>query len=229
MPDFPAPLPHGPIRELFPDVFSVTGSFRIAPLLTITRNMTVVRRGGGLTVLNSVRLDEATEAELAKLGKVEHVVRVGQFHGMDDPYYVHRFGATLWAPPRTRGADGARDLRPGETPIEGSTVMLFEHAKAAEAVVILDVDGGAIVTCDAYQNWTTFDGCSAVGKVTIKVMGFGPTHIGKPWFKAVGPGVKADFERLLEMPWRHLVPAHGTVLCDTAKDGLRDAMKRRFG
>jgi hypothetical protein len=229
MADFPAALPHGPLREIFPDIFFVTGTFRLAPLLTFPRNMTVVRRGSSLTVLNSVRLDAQGEAALAKLGKVEHVVRVGHFHGLDDPYYVDRFGATLWAPPGIHGLTGARELGPGKTPIEGSTVFLFEKGKIGEAVILLDVDGGVIITCDSYQNWTSLDGCSLLAKGVIKAMGFGPKHIGGPWTKAMGPAVREDFDRLLALPWQHLVPSHGTVLCDSAKDGLREALVKRFG
>jgi hypothetical protein len=231
MADFAPALSHGPIAEVFPDVFQVTGGFRFAPLLSITRNMTIVRQGGALTVLNSVRLSPEGEAGLAKLGKVEHVVRVGAFHGLDDPYYVDRYRATLWGPPGTKHAAGltARDLAPGASPIEGATVFLFEGAKRGEAVVVLDRDGGAIVTCDSYQNWTSFEGCSALGKLMMKAMGFGPTLIGGPWIKEMGPGVRPDFDRLLELRWKHLVPAHGAVLRDTAKDGLRKAIASRFG
>lgn len=228
MADFPAAQPHGPITEIFPDVFFVTGSFRFAPLMSITRNMTIVRQGSKLTLLNSLRLDAAGEAALAKLGQVEHVVRVGSFHGLDDAYCVDRFGATLWAPPRTKNATGARELAPGASPIEGSTVFLFEKGKVGEAALVLDQDGGVLVTCDSFQNWTSFEGCSALGKLMMKVMGFGPTLIGGPWIKAMGLEVREDFDRLLELPWKHLVPAHGTVLRDTAKEGLRTAIARRF-
>ena len=68
MPEFAAALPHGPIAELFRNVFVVTGSFRIFPGLTIARNMTMVRHGDELTLVNSVRLSPHGEAELAKLG-----------------------------------------------------------------------------------------------------------------------------------------------------------------
>ena len=229
MPDFPAALPHGPLREIFPDVFLVTGTFRMGPLMAIPRNMTVVRHGGSLTVLNSVRLDAEGEASLDKLGKVEHVVRVGRFHGADDAYYVDRYKATLWAPPKIKGLTGARELAPGSTPIPGSTVFVFEKGKEAEAAIVLDVDGGALVTCDSYQHWTSFDGASFLGKIVLKLMGFGPTLIGGPWTKAMGPGVREDFDRLLALPWKHLIPAHGAVLCDTAQDGLRKALVHRFG
>jgi hypothetical protein len=232
MPEFPPALPHGAITEVFPDVFFVTGGFRFAPGLSITRNMTIVRQGEELIVLNSVRLTPAGEADLEKLGKVAHVIRVGAFHGADDPYFVDRFHARLWAPPRTVHAGGLRtdeELVPGACPLRGCTVFPFEHAKRAEVALVLDRDGGLLITCDSYQNWTTFEGCSFLGKLMMRAMGFGPTLVGGPWAKQMGPAVRGDLERLCELPFSHLIPAHGTVLRDKAKEGLRTAISRRFG
>jgi hypothetical protein len=62
----------------------------------------------------------------------------------------------------------------------------------------------------------------------MRAMGFGPTIIGGPWVKAMGPEVRADFERLLELPFVSLIPAHGTVLERTAKAGLATALASRF-
>src|SRR3954468_11471301 len=95
----PPAMPHGAIEEVFPDVFVVRSSFRAGAGVTFDRNMTIVRQGGELVVINSARLTEAGEAELGKLGKVTHVVRAAAFHGADDPYFVERFGATLWGAP----------------------------------------------------------------------------------------------------------------------------------
>jgi hypothetical protein len=83
-------LPHGPIEEVFPDVFLVRGSFAPSRGIRFDRNMTIVRKGGELVVLNSVRLSDDGEAQLAKLGKLKHVVRLGAFHGADDGYFVER-------------------------------------------------------------------------------------------------------------------------------------------
>ena len=224
----PAPLPHGSITEIFPEVFFVTGGVRFMPGVIGTRNMTIVRQKGELTVLNSVRLDAEGEAKLDALGKVKHVVRVGFFHGVDDPYYVEHYGAQLWVPPRV-DAPGAKTLGKDGCPIEGATVFEFEKGKKGEVAVLLERDGGILVTCDAYQNWTTFDACTLLCKLMLRAMGFGPLLIGGPWVKAMGPEVRADFDRLLQLPFNHLAPAHGTVLRDVAKDGLREALKKRFG
>lgn len=60
-------------------------------------------------------------------------------------------------------------------------------------------------------------------------MGFGPEHIVGPWTKAMGPQVRADFDRLLELPLSHLLPGHGEPIHDRAKEGLRNAIRKRFG
>lgn len=233
MADFPAALPHGSFTEIFPNIFMVTGSFRMGPGVSIPRNMTVVRQGDELSLINSVRLTPEGEAELAKLGKVKHLLRIGAFHGADDPYYVDRYKPVLWAPPRTRHQSPDlktdQELVPGQSPIAGATVFAFDQAKRAEVALVLDHDGGVLVTCDAFQHWATFEGVSPMGKVVMTFMGFGPTIIGGPWMKAMGPDVRKDFDRLAGVEFRHLIPGHGAVLRAEAKPGLHTAMKKRFG
>lgn len=85
-----------------------------------------------------------------------------------------------------------------------------------------------MVTCDSYQNWTHFDDCSFLGRQMMRVMGFGPTLIGAPWARLMGPEVRKDFDRLLDFPFQHLLPAHGTVLPNDAKAGPTAAIAHRF-
>lgn len=232
MSDFPAPLaPHGPITEVFPDVFFVTGGFNFGAALSITRNMTIVRQGSELVLVNSVRLSPEREAELDQLGKVTHLARIGAFHGIDDPYYMDRYAPTTWAAPGSKvgGKPATRELTASSSPILASTVFTFEHGKQREIALLLEREGGILLTCDSYQHWTTFAGCSLFAKVMMPVMGFGPTVIGGPWVKAMGPEIREDFERLRAVEFRHLVPGHGTVLRDEAKAGLKTAMAKRFG
>jgi hypothetical protein len=228
MPDFPAAGPHGPLQEVFPDVFFVTGSYGFGPALRISRNMTIVRQARDeLVVINSVRLSESGEKELEKLGRVTHVIRTGFFHGIDDPYFKHRFGAKTWAAPRT--GDGYEELTAASSPLHAARVFTFDEAKDPEAAIVLDMEGGILVACDSFQNWESFGDCSLLGGLLLRAMGFGPTLVGGPWAKHMGRAVRADFDRLGELPFEHLVPAHGAVLRDRAKDGLRRAVARRFG
>ena len=75
---FPPAAPHGPLVEVFPDLFLVTGTMKLPGVMPVrfSRNMTVVREGERLVLVNTVRLDEAGLAALDKLGKVTDVVRI---------------------------------------------------------------------------------------------------------------------------------------------------------
>lgn len=232
MPQFRPAEPHGPLVEVFPDVFRLAGGWRFGPGLSINRNMTVVRQGEELAIVNSVRLSPEGEEALLRLGRPRHLLRIGAFHGADDPWFVHRFGMTLWAPPGTRYEGGQRideALAPGHCPLEGTQVFSFDHGHKPELALCLPVDGGVLVPCDSYQHWPGYDGCSLLGQGLLRVMGFGPTLIGGPWVRAMGPGVRQDFERLKDLPFRHLLPAHGSVLRDRAREGLDTAIAHRFG
>ena len=103
--------PHGPLQAAFPDVFFVVGTNKTHHAgvdLQTSRTMVVVRTGEALTLINTVRLDDAGLRELDALGEVRHVVRLGAFHGRDDPFYCDRYGAELWALPAAEHADGRR-------------------------------------------------------------------------------------------------------------------------
>lgn len=231
MPGFRPAYPHGSLDEVFDGLFFLRGTIRVGPGVSVTRNMVVVKQGDELVLVNSVRLNEEGEAALEQLGKVRHLVRLGAFHGADDAYYVHRYKPTFWAPKGQNHAAGLsadRDLRDGESPIDGSGVFTFQHGKQPEAALLIEREGGVIVPCDAYQNWTTFEGCSAIGKLMLRAMGFGPTLIGGPWTNAMGRRVKEDFDVLVERDFRHLLPAHGEPIVGTANEGLRAAMRHRF-
>lgn len=55
----------------------VIGSIPVRSM-RISRNMTVVRQGAGLLLINSVRLDEAGLAALDALGQVQQVLRIAR-------------------------------------------------------------------------------------------------------------------------------------------------------
>jgi len=99
---FPSQTPHGEISEVFSDVFFVTGSVDMMPGFRISRSMTILRDGDILTLISPVRLSEAGLKGLDVLGRVENIVKLGSYHlgahnGLDDPFYVDRYGAKLWA------------------------------------------------------------------------------------------------------------------------------------
>jgi hypothetical protein len=231
MTTFPAALPHGPITELFPDVFVVRGSFRIGPLVSIPRNMIVLREGSALTLVNAVRLSAEGEAELTKLGEVKHLVKLGFFHTLDDPYYRDRFSPTFWAPvPPDARAEKLREG--GPSPLARASVFAFERATKGEAALLVEQpQGNLLVTCDSVQNWVDGEGCSLVGGLVTRLMGFiEPAKIGPIWLKQMTDGkpleMKPDFDRLLDRDFAHLIAAHGVLLRDEAKAALRRSCER---
>src|SRR5689334_17980557 len=112
--------PHSPLHAAFPDVYFVVGTNKTHHAgmdLQTSRTMVVLRDDDALTLVNTVRLTDHGLSELEKLGRVRDVVRLGAFHGRDDPFYRDRYGATIWALPGVRCVDGRpadRELAPDE-------------------------------------------------------------------------------------------------------------------
>ena len=237
-----APLePHGPIEPLFDDVWRVNGSLEMKPTMRLGRNMIVVRNGGELTIINSVRLDSGTEAQLKALGTIAHVVKIG-LHGMDDAYYVDTFGAKMWTLPGARVAEGvtATDVlsadgdsaTPG-SPVPDLTVFVFALTNKPEAALLLERHGGLLITCDSVQHWEPSPRNSFTARIAFRLMGFmHPAQIGPPWLKAqtpAGGSARGDFDRLVALPFRHVIGGHGGLLRDDGPARLAETIHRVFG
>jgi hypothetical protein len=236
MPEYPSVMPHGPIELVADDVFWVRGSIGLGPGLRITRNMAIVRSGGELTLFHAVRLSPEGQAELEKLGTVKHVVKVAHAHGQDDAYYLDHFGATYWAlPDGTRDQDPEiqQELRDDNLPFDGAKLFAFRDSKEKEAALLVERGDGILITGDSVHNWPDTAGCSLPAKLVTRLMGFlkRPAQIGPPWRKMMTPEdgtLEPDFERLANLDFAHILPAHGSPLMDTAKRDLRATIEATF-
>ncbi|MCA9587385.1 MAG: hypothetical protein KC657_18790 [Myxococcales bacterium] len=239
---FPPAYPHGSLRELFPGIYFVTGSAVMpGPIpMRFSRNMTVVKQGDALTLIGSLRLDDAGLAALDALGKVEHVVRLAGFHGMDDPFYKDRYGAKVWvvkghvyaagfdAPKTPRGQgyfepDVEMDATT-ELPIEGASLISFE-CTAGEALLRLDRDGGILVAGDSLQNWGTVDRYfNLPASLVMRLMGFiKPHNVGPGWLRGAKPEI-ARVKAILDLDFEHVLPVHGEAVLGGAKEKYRPAI-----
>jgi len=228
--------PHGPIQLAFADVFFVVGTNKThhaGEELQTSRTMVVVREDDALTLINTVRLTGPGLGELEKLGRIRNVVRIGAFHGRDDPFYRDTYGATTWALPGVQCVDG----RPTDAvldadkpfPARGGKVFVFSSAAFPEAAVLLPQDGGILMTCDAVQNWTHVDPffSKATGESFSRQGLLGAANIPSTWLGACRPDV-ADYRRLASLEFRHLISAHGEPLRDDARGRLRQRITQAF-
>jgi hypothetical protein len=234
----PSPAwPHGELREFLPDLFCVVGTNKVHHAgvdLQTSRTMLVVREAGALTLVNTVRLDVEGLAALDALGPVRQVVRLGAFHGRDDPFYRDRYAAALWAPAGSVHADGrdadhvlAEDAAP---PIGGALVLAFRSSRHPEAALRLPHSGGVLVTCDAIQNWAASD--PFFSPQTFAMFAeqglIREANLPSTWLGACQPR-RDDFDRLLALDFRHLVTAHGMPLLGNAHELIGASVARVFG
>lgn len=94
-------LPHGPLTELAPGLWSATGSIKGMPL---KRNMIVARLPDGRLVVHSaVALDDENMKKLESLGDVAFILVPGPGHRLDVKRYQERYrGAKVVAPAAAR-------------------------------------------------------------------------------------------------------------------------------
>jgi hypothetical protein len=234
MSTYPLPQAHDPIEEIFEDVFWVHGSMRMGPGFKINRNMVVLRQAGALTLVNAVRLSPEGEAALEALGKVKHVVCLGQFHGLDDRYYVDRFGAAFWC---QEGSDRYPEPKPTQVlsegtklPVDGAELFVYRETLLPECAILLRRHGGLLITCDSLQHWTDWSYCSPLARLVMALLGFRrTTFIGPPWRKVMTPkggSLRADFDRLLELDFDHHIGAHGNPCRGGAHQLVEAAVER---
>ncbi len=236
MADYPPPTPHDPVLEVFPDVYLVRGSYAANAWMRFNRNMTVIRQGDELTLVNSVRLTPQGERELDALGRVRHVIRLAYWHGRDDRYYVDRYGAEFWAAPGSRTTPGpvaTRELTTGgPLPFAPAQVYVLAATRNPEAVILLEREGGILLTCDALQFYTDYRYASPLARILMPLLGFPKKMIiGPRWLKAMTPpgvSVLPDFERIKKLRFAHLIPGHGSVCRDNAHAQVEDAITRSF-
>lgn len=236
MQNFPEQLPHGEIQEIFPDVFFVVGQSKFenqGNVVQFSRSMTIIRDGHSLTLVNTLRLDDEGLNALDKLGKVENIIRVAANHGRDDAYYSDRYDAPVWALESTQQD---RPLKKQATlvagnhgPVEGATVVAFESIPASEAVLFLQRNGGMVVSGDSLQNMTNanefFDEPSK--EIFAKGGFFKRGNIGPAWRAKLQPDRK-DFENILGLPFKHLLPAHGGPLLNEAHQVITNTVEEIY-
>lgn len=229
--NFPAATLHGEIREIFEDVFTVTGSVMMVPQVQISRNMIILREGDALTLISTVRLHDDGLKALDAMGRVENIVKLGAYHlgahnGLDDPFYSHRYAPKLWALDGMEHHDGLETthiLRPGSNmPVKQASLFTYDSSKMPEGMLLLDKEGGILISADSLQNWAEADEFfSEIAAVRMQQAGFiQPANIGPEWLRVCQPKPQ-EFAKVAELDFTHLLPSHGTPILNTAKEEFK--------
>lgn len=228
----PPAYPHGELREVLPDVFFVNGSIKVGPMRA-SRTMVVVREDERLVIINSVRMNDDGLATLDGLGTVTDVIRLGGFHGSDDPFYKERYGSTSWA---IEGQTYFKGINPekgeiyfeadrylgaaSELPLRGASLYVFS-TKVPEAILRLPVGGGTLVAADAMHNWHADEYFNVAGKLAMKLAGMlKPHRLGGGWLKNLKPNPE-EIAGILELGFDNVLPGHGQPVLGGAKDKYR--------
>ena len=230
--------PHGEIREIFKDVFFVTGTNKIYHEgidIQTSRNMVIIRNGSELTLINTVRLDNKGLRKLDSLGNVAHIIRIGAFHGRDDAFYRGQYPSsllwTLKGMTYENGLKSDRNLMPGGTlPFSDCSLFVFESSQLPEGILHIEREGGILISCDSIQNITSTDDFYSLetaqlfhSQGLVKPANITPIWLGATHTKAT------DFYKLLKtVHFKHLLTAHGEPLINAAFEQLSETVGRVF-
>ncbi len=228
--------PHSEIKELFPGIFYVVGT-NITRHNNIelqhSRNMIIIRDQDSLSLLNTVRLSEEGFAQLDRLGKVEHVVKIGSFHGRDDAFYLDRYKAKLWLLKGMQHDDSHRPeflVPDNKMPFADCSLFVFETSTHPEGILHIAKHGGILITCDSIKNWLKADQFFSEESAKLyEAQGFfGIASISAIWKQACNVAA-SDFIRLKSLKFQHLISAHGDPLIDTAYKNVAETIRKEYG
>ena len=217
----------------------VTGAMRMPSRgIGFSRNMTIIRDEESLTLVNSVRLGTDGLRQLERLGKVDSVIRLAGFHGMDDAFYKKRYGAEVYAVAGQKyvsgfdfdaeesfQADHYADAST-ELPVAGSRLFVLETATVPEALLVMLRHGGTVVAGDLLQNWQTTDShFTLIGRLMMRLGGFiKPYNVGPAWLKFCKPSAE-ELRSIFDLRFENLIPAHGEPVIGNAKESYRPAIE----
>lgn len=203
--------------------------------MRMSRNMIVLKNKNDLVLINPVRMNNNNLSKLDELGNVKHILRLGDFHGLDDAFYLDRYQCEFWA---QNGQDTYKLPKAStiitsstEAPFPNSQFFIFENAKFPEAALLLK-EHKLLITTDSVQYHADWSYFTRFTKFAFKLLGFKiGINIGPPWLKRVTPkgtSLKFDFEKLLLLDFDAIVAAHGLLLESGAKDILSQEVHSAF-
>ncbi len=225
--------PHGPLVEVVPGLWQLTGSLPRSPL---QRNMALWRVPGGTAIHSAVCADEPTMAEIEALGVPRVLVVPNGFHRADAARFKARYPEIQVVAPRA-----SRDRVARVVPVDacaedalpplGTACLAPDGLAPAELVYRVPCDGErvALVFCDALFHHPHVPGVTGwvLRHVTRSTGELGITRIGRWLMLRDKAQFRAFLERLADTPGLAAVlVAHGDAIVEGPADALRAAAGR---
>lgn len=256
--DFPNPIsvPYAKLTPLFDDdeknhVWTLRGSFSLIPyVFSLTTTMTIYRNETNreLTIFNAFRCDDVLEKEILKLGKVAHVVKLGQFHGDADAYYARapQFRKPkLWTLPSGSVAENTEAdeiLSETNLPISGAKLYNLQGHPFPEALITIPCANGSgplLIACDSLIHIPDLSVVSYMGRFIFYLMGLNlqsTQNVPKPaplWCKKTVEAVGAEtargwYQDIAAMNWSSFVGAHGPPGTNCDRDAMLEAAQQQI-
>lgn len=244
-------LPCAGLEPVLPsggNIYTASSHFPMVPVfMTVPVSMTVYlcAASGEVTLFNALRVPEAVEDAILALGPVRHVVKLGQFHGSADAYYVRnpKFGSPrYWGATgmtTAEGLDFSDFLAPGSAPVAGSEVIVVEGMPYPECVILAPVPGRAraLIVCDALSHISSYGLLPFTTRPVMWWLNFvckdgspvPPTLWLKTAVKLMGKGAVIEwFTKLFAMEWEAFACAHGSSIAECDRRGLGRALKNKI-
>lgn len=227
--------PHGPMIELGPGIWQVTGSLKPSPL---PRNMQIWRAAcGGLLLHSPVCLDEETMAELDALGPVKWIVAPCRYHRADALPFQERYPSALLLAPACAvdkvSAVARVDATMEDTlPALGITLHTPPGLRPYEVHLEFPLAEGtsALIMTDALFNLGSSK-LQGWGKWVLKAMGsvgpLGVTYTGRAVLLKNKAEYRSYLQRMAENPSLSILcVAHGEPIREEVGAALRAAAQR---
>lgn len=221
-------LPHGPLTQLAPRIWQVTGALNLG----LPRNMTIWRmEEGGLWIHSAIACDDATMAQIEALGAPTVLVVPNGFHRLDAGVWKARYPAIQVVCPEESREKVEQVVKVDSLDVEvlGVNVHAPRGVKHTEHVYELDVGAGhALVVCDALFNVPHLPG---LGGAVLRLVGssgaFGMTRIGRFMMLKDAGAYRGWLEEMAAHPDLAMITvAHGDALLADAARKLKEAAAR---
>lgn len=225
-------------QKIADDLFTLRATFRMMPGVVMPICMTIIRNPLDQTLIIYSPLNPNMYADLSSLGTVTTIIAPAGMHTT----YVRKStefypSATLYSTPALKTRFPARDWGTIIT-AETASDILGTHVRSTlltlkpefAEIILLHESSNTLIVCDAVFNFTP----AALGTSSLLFRFYTwvtgarkPLDLNTPLKKLSHSyclTALPQYDALLEWPWSRVIPCHGDVVDQNAKELFREGM-----